>query len=354
MRRLPRLRPAASLLLPLALLSGAAVAQAQSGAQGRAPLDIRSPQLPVTVDEVAILDFTDLPYAPDVVARVFPLPDGGWGVSSGAFAGTIQRFDRAGAPAGTLGREGEGPGEFSGGSLIGITTGDRFWVVDPGNGRVTRFTSPGYELEGSRTLPGRTFFAVPSADSAILVTGFYEGRAVARITLDPSEDALGGRIPETGSMNGRLQAQNAARTSGGEVWSVAMEGGAIDILSSDLRIVEARTFPDEELRRAGSTPAADRGKPPVPQLGGLGVGQDGTLWIAFGVADRRWSPDWTRADGFHARLDTRVLGVDPSTRTILGETRLDEICLLAGGALLSCVDELGLGVRVVELGVGGG
>lgn len=87
----------------------------------------------------------------------------------------------------------------------------------------------------------------------------------------------------------------------------------------------------------------------APPLGGLGVGPRGTLWITFGVADAEWDPEWTRADGFHARNDTRVLAIDPATRSVVGELRLDELCLPAGGARLSCVDELGLGVRVLEL-----
>lgn len=104
----------------------------------------------------------------------------------------VRRWTRHGAPAGTIGREGEGPGEFSRPSVLGFF-GDTLWVMDSRLYRVTYFTpdgtvlgtvSPSWEMGGgdgsdrwaspprpSRPLRDGTFLSVSPAWSEAIARG---------------------------------------------------------------------------------------------------------------------------------------------------------------------------------------
>ncbi|MEX1183550.1 MAG: 6-bladed beta-propeller [Gemmatimonadota bacterium] len=64
----------------------------------------------------------------------------------------IRVFDAAGTPLRTIGRQGQGPGEFVRPGLIGILL-DTLWVNDPGLGRVTLFLLDGSVAETFPTAP---------------------------------------------------------------------------------------------------------------------------------------------------------------------------------------------------------
>ena len=114
-----------------------------------------------TVDGVALLSYPDTP-APELAWRLDTLfVLGGYEQEDAAFqfgqigssslAGTddgdlfvldgmasrVLGFDRTGAPTGTWGREGGGPGELQMPGGLGVGPGDSLWIADRGNRRVT-------------------------------------------------------------------------------------------------------------------------------------------------------------------------------------------------------------------------
>jgi hypothetical protein len=313
----------------------------------------------VTVSDVTRLSFVGLPRAPQFDAHVFRLPDGGWGVSSERFASVIQRFDSAGIPVGTLGHHGQGPGEFRG-TVFGVTVGDELWVVNPGNGRVSLF-SRGLAFLRSRPLPYRVFSVSPARrGSGLLLSGFFHSagsdtagwRSVARVSMDNAADAFGGDVPDTPEIP-NLESQFAAATAGGEVWTVATMGGAVDVLRmDDLSVIERFQLPGvpraDELRPhvPGSRPRT----PPSPEVAGITGDGRGLLWVLIGVPDADWTPEMRASvDGINAMIDIRVLAIDPDTRTVVGERLLDDVCFPAGGSIISCVNESDQVIRVREL-----
>lgn len=314
----------------------------------------------VRVTELTRLSFVGLRHAPEPLARVFRLPDGGWGVSSGTFDGLVQRFDSIGTAAGTFGRRGEGPGEF-GGMIFGVVVEDELWIADPGNGRLSRYSKDLGLLE-SRSFPPRVFSASPARRrSGILASGFFRpagagavGRSVLRASLDERADVFGGRIPDTPETPA-VQVQYAAATANGEVWTLASKGGAIDILHmNDLSLADRFRLPGvpraEEIPPRLSMIGSD--EPPSPQVIGISADAHGLLWVLIAVADANWTPELDDdVDGIIAMIDTRVLAINTRARAVIGETLLDEVCLPAGGSLISCVYDFDQVIRVRNLGL---
>lgn len=87
-----------------------------------------------------------------MVAGVVPAPNGGWYVAD-ALAHEIRRFDEAGTPVATVGRRGEGPGEFQAINGIGATDAGTLIVWDGANGRLTFFDDGG-AVDSTLRVPG--------------------------------------------------------------------------------------------------------------------------------------------------------------------------------------------------------
>ena len=127
--------------------------------------------------------------------------------------GTIRRWTPDGAPAGSIGRQGEGPGEFEQPVDMGFF-GDSLWVWDMGNYRVSHFdpegeflgsASPTVDFGGPDEIPARpdrplrdgTFIGSVPAFSHMIATGELtesphvhmdaDGNVLARIWAMPYE-----------------------------------------------------------------------------------------------------------------------------------------------------------------------
>lgn len=350
-----------AMVVALALTACGSGSASTGRTQGRRELGRSSDAATITMTEVARLSFAGLPRAPDAFATVFRLPDGGWGVSAEPFIGVIQRFDSAGAPAGTLGHRGQGPGELRG-LVLGVSVGDDLWVVDPGNGRLNLF-SKDLAFRRSRPLPYRVFSASSARrGTGLLLSGFFHPAgadsigwsSVARVSMDGRADAFGGSIPDIPEKP-LVEMQFAAATPAGEVWTVARKGGAIDVLrGGDLAPIEQFRLPG--VPRAEDIPprlcTLGTHRRPSPEVGGIGIDPHGVLWVLILAADADWTPQMRPSiDGINSMGDVRVLAIDPATRTVVGERLLDDVCLPAGGSLISCVyegDQV-IGVRKLTL-----
>ena len=305
---------------------------------------------------VAELSFRGLDVAPDLSARVFRLPGGGWGVTSGVFRGVVQRFDAQGRPDGTFGHFGHGPGEFAG-EVFPVAMRDELWVVDPGNARISIFDRE-LHLAGTRRIELAPWFVTPARDGRSLVVSgssqadgnFYE---LARLFRQPGRDAHGVPVGR-GALSPsqwNVQRRRAAETSGGQVWAFAMSGGAVDVLDArDLRPIAQLQLPGREMAQEAPWQIANFDERPAPRLaGGVVADSAGLLWATFAVADHAWKPGTDPRDDISKYLDTRVLVIDPGKRAIVGQLQLDSVCLAVEGRLISCVDEMAQTIRIIAL-----
>ena len=101
--------------------------------------------------------------------------------------GQVRRWTADGRPAGSFGREGEGPGEFDNAESIGFF-GDTLWVMDVGAYRVSFF-----DLEGS--LLGALSAAPASLEAGVPLPAlpFRDGSFYARSSESPVLVAEGGQ-----------------------------------------------------------------------------------------------------------------------------------------------------------------
>jgi hypothetical protein len=170
-------------------------------------------------------------------------------------------------PPRTLGREGSGPGEFSGPSALAVGN-DTLRVVDRGNGRIQVLTTAGayvrsYALE--RQAMGGEVSLLPSGVAAF-ATGGIQSRALARV-FDPQGHALadlGGLVaPQSALFNiralkkeiaeGRVPdaLRNRARpllASDGGAWTVLLADAAVQRYDRGGALLWTRSLEAPELR----------------------------------------------------------------------------------------------------------
>lgn len=241
----------------------------------------------------------------------------------------VLSFDRAGRLRWTSGSPGEGPGEFRRARDLRLGTGgDRLYVHDPDNGRITALDSSGElvrmisirDVERSETL-------VVVGDSAfVLVTGAAEdpvavldedGRVLRRMNLPWDEFT---NLPH-------LARQGSAATDG-DRWAYGFLLGngffpfeGLDSLGYVGRYVEHTDFPPVVVRRDGNRTIRRLERPPVCSGCSLSL-SNGILYVLFGGggSDHRRLVDLYRwDDGQH--LGTYRLPA-PATRIHVHDDRI--------------------------------
>ena len=297
---------------------------------GGAPWTVEGP-------EVRIGSLDDPDYIFGSTGSVVPGPDG-FIYSLHPRDAVVRRWSAGGTPAGTIGRQGEGPGEFTQPGRMGFF-GDSLWVMDSGLNRVSYFdleggflgsVSPEISLEGpngravrpSYPLRDGTFTARPGAGALQIATGQLtenpmmridaEGKLLGTIWLQPyrpldilaliDEGGRGGMFssqafrdpPVTALLErGLLVIDRRAWTGSGPA--------TIGVTKIDLAgdTLFARSFPytpvplaservdsvvratTERLRSysEGDIREATYHPSHLPPVGGVVVGRDGTIWL---------------------------------------------------------------------------
>jgi hypothetical protein len=333
------------------------VARQSADEDGRLRLRDHSDGASALVEEVGRLSFAGLPRAPSAFARVFPLPTGGWGVTSGVFNHVVQLFDSLGNPAGTLGRSGAGPGEFDG-AIRGVVSGDHLYITDTGNRRLSRFDRNLAFVDARPLSAGVVSLSTTNEPATVLVSGSIAGstagleangelRSVGLYRMEPVHDRIGGHFPDY-TDDAKAQQQHAAMAPTGAVWTVARTGGAVDLLSDSLAVIERFRIPIANY--ADLNPGSSAEAPPPPEVTGITAGPDGTLWVVIGVPDPQWTPLLDDdVHGIHPMFDTLLLAIDPSSRTIVASTTIDPVCFPVQNAHLSCVYDADEHVRLLRV-----
>lgn len=318
--------------------------------RGQPTLPDRSRDARIGAAEVAVLSFRGLDVAPDVMARVFRTPGSRWAVSSSPMGATVSVFDRDGVFVEAFGRKGKGPGEF-GGPVAGVLNDEELWVFDSRNLRITRLSAD-LEIIDTRPIHGPAHYVAPASNSSgVLVTGFFGQQAIARVGADPARDVRGGRIPAVKSV--WAQRVHAAE-SGDEVWTVALQGGAIQVMrSGDLSLIASFRLPFKSFERftpfPNPPPSDGKKEAPPPVVEGLMADGQGLIWLIAVQPDGRWSSDGSLYDDPTPQYDTFVAAIDVQSRSIVGKALIDDVCRPVDRGFISCVNQLGESIRILRL-----
>jgi len=126
------------------------------------------------------------------VRDVVPLDDGGVAVANGS-PPRVLLIDEDGTLLATLGREGEGPGEFSSIGSVLVLPGDSVVVWDPERQRISVFTTDGVYVRGASlrdlaapSVEGRTRLLSTAGGTFVLFTvaNIGPGKGVYRLEAD--------------------------------------------------------------------------------------------------------------------------------------------------------------------------
>jgi len=178
----------------------------------------------ITIDPAPILDLASVGEGPEheffSVVDAARLSDGTIAVAE-TRSGTIKFFTAVGEYEETVGRAGDGPGEFARLRSLDVFDGDALFVFDPRAQRVTIYDS---RRRVSRIVPLAPQFlraARPAGEDALLLV---VGRPADMTDSDPGHVRTPGRVLRV-TLEGNV-ADTLAETSGSE--SVSMEGGIVD------------------------------------------------------------------------------------------------------------------------------
>lgn len=276
------------------------------------------------------------------------------------FGKPLQRYDSTGRHWATLGRKGEGPGEYEFAVSASVSpTGIR--VVDVSNLRIARFDTAGAFIDFSsiRNVP-QTARAMTLVDGALVVFSLQplsDGTGSAfralRFTDDGSRDTLAmHRLPGVGSsegpmfqMPGLFEAVPAWSMSGEdqvlftpsdvfEVWEYqeghAIRHVAVDHAPRNVEAAELERSSAARLARAGPARAAvedairraAKVQPSITQLFATGDGgmviREAPDVAGDSVRWNRFSPEWKLTGYFLLPESTKLILVEPA-RVLLAE-----------------------------------
>jgi hypothetical protein len=199
----------------------------------------------------------------------------------------VRVFSRAGELVTTFGRKGQGPGEFSRPDRLGLL-GDSVWVSDPGNRRITFFTTR-----------GRLIRSVPAPSVSV-----GDARLVASVrAARPRRDRTIASVPSTGTYTVGVPADSALLPrllfdENGRVvdtlgWHMRYELGAKDLRLGDAWVaIRPLQFPSYPIELEEDTLRLVVEQTPVSATEG---------WVYVRRTDERGNEKWMRRYGYGPR-----------------------------------------------------
>lgn len=270
---------------------------------------------------------------PAAVARA---ADGSLWVSSEESRSEISVFAPDGSYSRTIGRRGEGPGEFMAiGEIAAV--GDSMLVFDSRNRRATMVNVNG-EVGRSWTYP-RAIVRGKAAGNRVITSGYGRGDSLVMplhltsLGNDGSID-FGAAPPGIPIEFYRIQ-RFVAWTPDGTIVSVPMLDPTIQTWSSEGRLLEEWTPTLDWMPPVETQINFTDEVPYHPALTDIHVDEDGVLWMLIHVNP----PDWAEslgepimtADGPRFPVDdidrfysTRVLAIDLASREMVGSAMFDD------------------------------
>jgi hypothetical protein len=271
--------------------------------------------------------------------RIFVGTDG-----TGTFVTTTAAFDRIavfepdGTLAGTIGRPGDGPGEFKRAFSPLRGPADSLYVFDMAAGRLTVFT-PDRRLARTTRFPAQPTYVL--GDGSFVVSGQLRTRDQLGFplhVLDPDGEfvrSFGTNTPVFRADISRLLDRVGGSGPLGTLWTTPP--GRIQIEEWDPTTGELlRSVPSgsvEWFRESAGPGGSPRDTEPDPVITQIWQGSEGFVWIVATVPDAQWAP--SRPEAPHGPMtvedrnriyDWRIEVFDPATgRSVASRLVSEEI-----------------------------
>lgn len=278
-------------------------------------------------------------------------------VVAGSYATSLKVFDRSGRFIRTVGRDGQGPGEFRGVGSIDVLPGDTLVVFDWGTSRYSLF-SRDYEYLATAPLP-----LMPERDAVALEDGEFvfaraihtakeRGQPLHRVSRD-------GKLARSfGSSSGEFRpdvpyqlSRAIGRSRGAQMWSALRTSYQVDLLDARAGMVVRTFVRDVPWFPPGIAPAP-RGRAedltPKPFIYDVDEDPSGLLWVLIAVPDPQWRTAVSSAPpGGHATVtddhayrDVVIEVIDPARGVVLATTRMKErVTQFIGAGMIGTVIE---------------
>ena len=261
------------------------------------------------------------------------LRDGRYAVMEPTDAARIKLYSPDGRFEDAVGKEGQGPGEFSQIAGLAATPNGRFLAYDPGNGRLTEM-EPDWSYVGQLLVPVQIINFVVVRDGRLAINGLGSsptgGLRLLHLFDDgelTSIDSGVGRIDLRGGFGPAIRYMAAAQGEG--FWSIPqleMQLTEHDANGAPLRTLSrvADWFPPQHEARFRKVGDRD---PPTPRVAALSVDEQGLVWVFALVA----APDWEdrlaagsgdTVDGF-LQFNTRIEVIDPDMGQLVAAMTFD-------------------------------
>lgn len=254
----------------------------------------------------------------------------------GYFSTEVKVYDDQGTHLTTIGREGEGPGEFKGVMGLVIGPADSLFVFDVFNMRLSVF-SPDHEFARSARLEirpsgydprvfrwdPRHFYMTAHDRSAELI-----GWPIHQI------DRQGKRVHSFGSRTGEYSPTEPysgmriiADAGDGRIWSGRLAHYWIDLIRPDSRTPllqirrVAELFPDRPPRILDTDHSDDEPQPFIAD-----IRQEGdSLWVLTWVQDPKWERASNELEDEHLKYDSVLEVIDLATHRVVVRARFDDL-----------------------------
>ncbi len=286
---------------------------------------------------------------------------------------TVYAFDSRGQFQRTLGRRGQGPGEFQIIRRLHVDAGDSLLVFDelrryvkfgPDDAHV-RTQSLTYTPTSAASLrDGRMVLAVPGRSRSDAGVPLHLVSPTGQIVrsfganppiLDPAFPALANRV--------------VAAAADGTVWSVMVDRYVLERWDQTGRLIQrlerpVAWFPPPQKPRPrpkgqeGQTRRYKMDAPPASRVRSLQLDQAGHLWVLSAVADPLWASrevwlgegESLTSDKMDQMYDSMLEEVDPTSGAVLSSLRLPQYIegIVGRGTLAALVDRPS-GERVVQI-----
>jgi hypothetical protein len=295
------------------------------------------PKCSIELAKVVTLGKSGDSISPDLFATVARSSKNRYFVAPIDAPGAIGIYDQRGTFTGTIGRSGQGPGEFREIAILKMDHADSLYVFDPANSRVTVYT-PELRIARIVRIPfaGVVDFAPLPKGEIVVSAGNRTADMIGVAFHIVSADGL--RIRSFGSSAAPvgprdvLERRRIAASPRGELLATAENRYDLEQWSAsgtNTLVLQRRPdwFPP---RRTGATVNILEERP-VPIVTGAWEAPNGLMWARIDVAAPDWKGTWKPGDPEssisttdYARLADTVLEViDPRTGRVVTSRRVD-------------------------------
>lgn len=262
-------------------------------------------------------------------------------------------FDSSGALITTVGRPGEGPGEFRLPASPLIGPGDSIHVYDYAARRMTVFAP---DLTAARQ------FQAPGRPELVLEDGSYllatQIRTSDRVGFPLHRLSPGGQLlnsfgtdtPQYRPDLPLLTSRVVAPAGQSQVWAAAPGRYILERWAPGTGTRTARLIPRSEwFEGAVRVPSDGRVRPPSI-VSGLWEDPEGRLWVVTQTADENWKPDPSRSGEYeldpavvNSVFDWMIEVIDPESGDVLASRRFPErLTMNPENGLVASLDTVGI------------